>query len=212
MLRPSSVLPRSVIGLHQRVRAEVPRVRAAPRDLSGLRLDALGQAMTSRRPHSSSPHCTAAGTGHSRWCALAGGEDGGGRNHGRVSAGGGPAHHPLLGKRRVRSLRKGDIREFVATTKAKESRLRRGQKLADDSVRLILAVLPGILQWAVGDELLLANPAARMACRTGLQKSARQRSEVNPFTAEQREVFQEAVQTHDPRVVPMWFTVTSPSS
>jgi integrase len=59
----------------------------------------------------------------------------------------------------------------------------------------------------VDDELLLANPASRMAGRMGLQKSARQRSEeVSPFTAEQRDLFDEAAKAHDARLAPMWFT------
>ena len=82
---------------------------------------------------------------------------------------------PTLGGKKVRELRRRDIRQLLTT--------KRQAGLGKNSIRLIKATLSTILAQAVEDELLQANPA--LGRFRGVRQAGASVSEVNPMDQEQ---------------------------
>ena len=82
---------------------------------------------------------------------------------------------PQLGRKKVRELRRRDVRQFLAT--------KRQAGLGKNSIRLLKATMSTILAQAVEDELLQANPA--LGRFRGVRQPGASVSEVNPMDQEQ---------------------------
>jgi integrase len=105
---------------------------------------------------------------------------------------------PTLGSVRVRELRRGRIKAFLST--------KRDAGLARNTVRLILATLRAMLQAAVDDEVLLANPARRLGRSLRLVTSAKARQEhIKAFTPEQFGIFLHMAERRFPSLARLWF-------
>src|SRR5262245_53737496 len=112
---------------------------------------------------------------------------------------------PVLGTSRVRLLQKGRIKSFLAE-KLREGKIKNvtesgGMKkilepLARDSVRIIHATLRAMLNAAVDDGIIVANPADKLgrALRLITPLKARQ-EEIKAMTREQLSIFLKAGQT-----------------
>ena len=96
---------------------------------------------------------------------------------------------PAFGKIKMRQLARGPIKEFLG------EKLKAGY--SQNTVRLLLAALRALLNAAVEDGLILANPAARLgrALRLVTSPSARQ-ERVKAMTREQLAAFLEACRSH----------------
>ena len=92
---------------------------------------------------------------------------------------------PALGHLKVRELHRGHIKAFLAQ--------KRGQGYAKNSVRLMRAPLSAMLSDAVGDGIILANPAFQVGRhktnRADRLTSAERVQKVRPMTWEQRDAF-----------------------
>jgi integrase len=107
---------------------------------------------------------------------------------------------PVLGALKVRKLRRGPIKDLLA------ERLQAG--LARDSVRLIHAVLRAVLNGAVDDELIRANPAEGLGRTLRLVRSKEtRREEIKAFTREQLDQFLDAAQLEDAALYPLLLTL-----
>jgi len=82
---------------------------------------------------------------------------------------------PSLGRKKVRELRRRDVRQFLAT--------KRQAGLGKNSIRLIKATLSTILTQAVEDELLQANPA--LGRFRGVRPAGVSVTDVNPMDQDQ---------------------------
>jgi integrase len=107
---------------------------------------------------------------------------------------------PRLGKIRVRDLDRGRIKIFLA------SKLASG--LSRNSVRIIHATLRSMLNAAVDDRLILANPAERLGRQLRLlpSKTARQEA-VKAFNRDQVIAFLAGVEKADPLYSPLFLTL-----
>ena len=85
---------------------------------------------------------------------------------------------PTLGRKKVRELRRRDVRQLLAT--------KRQAGLGKNSIRLIKATMSTILAQAVEDELLQANPA--LGRFRGVRQAGSSVSDVNPMTQEQSQI------------------------
>jgi len=90
---------------------------------------------------------------------------------------------PTLGRKKVRELRRRDVRQFLAT--------KRQGGLGKNSIRLIKATLSTILAQAVEDELLQANPA--LGRFRGVRQPGVSVADVNPMDQEQSQGFDETL-------------------
>lgn len=102
---------------------------------------------------------------------------------------------PVLGSLKVRQLQKGQLRAFLA------DRLSSG--LARATVRLIYATLRGMLNAAVDDGVILANPADRLGRQIRLASRARQ-EEIKALIRGQLESLLAQAAQHDPRFHPLF--------
>jgi integrase len=104
---------------------------------------------------------------------------------------------PPLGPARVRELHRGRIKALLAT------KLEAG--LSRNTVRLVLATLRAMLQAAVDDGVLLANPALRLGRSLRLITSAKARQEhIKAFTPEQFGIFLHTAERRFPRLARLW--------
>lgn len=103
---------------------------------------------------------------------------------------------PTFGTTKVRQLAKGRVKAFLA------EKLREGFSRA--SVELMLSILRGMLNAAIDDGLILANPADRVARQLRLSRppSARQ-DEIKAMTREQLARFLAAAAKVVPRFFPL---------
>jgi integrase len=101
---------------------------------------------------------------------------------------------------RVRNLQRGTIKSFLA------DKLQRG--LARDTVRVIHATLRAMLNAAIDDGVLIANPAARLGRHLRLSAPPRQRQEnIKAMTREQLAAFLEAARRSTPAFYPLFLTL-----
>src|SRR5581483_12362986 len=107
---------------------------------------------------------------------------------------------PVLGHRKVRQLYRGIIKEHLVQ--------KLGEGLHRNTVRLIHAVLRSVLNGAVDDGVILANPADKLGRQLRLvaSKSAKQ-EEVKAFTREQLVRFLDASREVAARYYPLFFTL-----
>jgi integrase len=104
---------------------------------------------------------------------------------------------PVFGSRKVRQLQKGRIKMFLA------EKLTGG--LARNSVRIIHATLRAMLNAAVDDQVILANPADKLGRQLRLVKSTTTRQEeIKAFTREQLALFLAAAWKKEPRFAPFF--------
>ncbi len=104
---------------------------------------------------------------------------------------------PTLGPVQVRQLHRGKIKSLLA------EKLTSG--LARNSVRIIHATLRGLLNSAVDDGGILANPAQRLGRQLRLVKPVRATSEeIQALTREQLAVFLKAALEEAPRYFPLF--------
>jgi integrase len=80
---------------------------------------------------------------------------------------------PHLGSKRLNKIKRKHIRELIETLKAK--------KLGSGRIQTVLAVLSGIFNLAIDDELLTANPATRQ----GKHVKNKPKKGINPLTADE---------------------------
>jgi len=109
---------------------------------------------------------------------------------------------PTLGRAQVRQLSRGAIKDLLA------AKLTAG--LARDSVRIIQATLRALLNEAIEDGLLRANPAAKLGRKLKLiQSTATRQEEIKAMTQEQIERFLTAAATDPParRYAPLFLTL-----
>ncbi len=108
---------------------------------------------------------------------------------------------PAFGHLKVRQLDRGRIRALLAEKLA--------SGLAPDSVRLIHATLRAILNAAVDDGMLLANPATRLGKTLHLHRSRAARQEqIKAFDTGQLRRFLAAIGEKHARYRPMFFTMS----
>jgi integrase len=108
---------------------------------------------------------------------------------------------PAVGFMEVRQLHRGLIKSLLA------EKLNSG--LAADTVRLIHATIRAMLNAAVDDGVILANPANRLgkALRLVRPKAARQ-EEIKAFDRTQASRFLATAQTKAPRLYALFFTMS----
>jgi len=107
---------------------------------------------------------------------------------------------PELGRIKVRGLSRGQIKALL--TKKAASGLSRG------SVNVILAVLRTMLQAAVDDEVILANPACRLGRQLHLAQPTKARQEeIKALTRERLALFLATAAQMDRVHYPLWLTL-----
>ncbi len=108
---------------------------------------------------------------------------------------------PVFGTIKTRQLHKGRIKAFLA------HKLTSG--LSRNSVRIIHATLRAMLNSAVDDGVILANPADKLGRQLRLIQPAKARQEeIKAFTAEQLAEFLAASAEHDLRHYPLWLSIS----
>jgi integrase len=107
---------------------------------------------------------------------------------------------PTFGHMKVRMLHRGGVKAFLAEKLA--------SGLAPDSVRLILATLRALLNAAVDDGVIMANPAARLgkALRLARSKATRQ-EQIKAMDGEQLSRFLGATLEKAPQLYPLFVTL-----
>ena len=107
---------------------------------------------------------------------------------------------PAFGSRRIRTLRRGELRAFLA------EKLKSG--LSKDSVRLLLATIRVILNAAIDDEIIEANSADRLgrAVHLGGARAARQ-EQIKAFDRDQLSALLAAAQREEPQLYPLLLTL-----
>jgi integrase len=126
---------------------------------------------------------------------------------------------PALGKVPLRDLGRKQIRDFLFE-KLKEKKKRRraasldeepasAQRLSAESVRILYSVLRALLFAAVDEEVLNANPAAKLgkALRLTASKATRQ-EKVKAFDRAQLGRFLDAASAKQPRLWPLFFVMS----
>ncbi len=100
---------------------------------------------------------------------------------------------PVFGKTHLDEITRKDIKDFVIQKQT--------EGLSPNTVRICRAYLSSVLTQAVDDEIIPVNPAAN----TGryIKKQAGQKK-VNPFTWEEKNLFEEAMKEHYPRYYPFF--------
>lgn len=108
---------------------------------------------------------------------------------------------PALGSLKVRRLNRSAIKDLLAE--------KRGGGLSVDSVRLICATLRALLNAAVDDGVIAANPATGLSRSMRLTRSAAARQErIKAFDHEQLERFLDAARTTAPAQHPLFFLMS----
>jgi integrase len=107
-----------------------------------------------------------------------------------------------IGPLKVRQLHKGRIKMLLAEKLA--------SGLSPNSVRIIHATLRGMLNAAVDDGILVANPAERLGRQLRLiTRIATRQEEIKAMTREQRQRFLESAAQVEPKYYPLFFTLAS---
>ncbi len=102
---------------------------------------------------------------------------------------------PCFGDMSLDSISRKDVKKFLYD--------KQHEGLSPASVRNLKAYLSCILNQSVDDEIIKANPASR----TGkLIKKADRTKEVNPFTWEEKALFESTAKEHYPRYYPLFLT------
>ncbi len=103
---------------------------------------------------------------------------------------------PAFGTTRVRDLERGTIKAFLASKLATHQR---------NSVRIMHATLRVVLNAAIDDGLILANPAARLGKQLALIEAKKVRQErIKAFDRAQRDRFLATAYRVEPWYAPMW--------
>ena len=101
-----------------------------------------------------------------------------------------------------------DIKAFIIEKQKQQVSTGKGdtekkKQLSAGTIRIFRAYLSAILSEAVDDEIISFNPAAR----TGkFIKAKDDKKEIFPFTWEEKELFEKAMQQHFPRYYPLFLT------
>lgn len=104
---------------------------------------------------------------------------------------------PAFGSFKLRLLSRGTIKLFLS------QRLADG--LAQNTVRIIHATLRAMLNAAIDDGVITANPANRLGRQLKLvQSRAERREDIKAFTCEQLVSLFEAARAHDPSLSSFW--------
>jgi integrase len=107
---------------------------------------------------------------------------------------------PAFGAVKVRHLQRGHIKEWLAAARA------RGY--ARDSVRLMHGTLRAMLNAAIDDGVIVANPADKLGRQLKLALAAAHRQEeIKAMTREQLAVFLATAQRTEPRLYPLLLTL-----
>ena len=104
---------------------------------------------------------------------------------------------PALGKLKIAAIHKGRVKALLT------AKLATG--LSHDTIRLIHATLRVMLNAAVEDGLILANPAEKLGRSLRFVRTQRHRQErIKAFSREQLEVFLEAARHREARFAPLF--------
>jgi len=107
---------------------------------------------------------------------------------------------PVFGAVKIRHLQRGRIKEWLAGAWA------RGY--ARDSVRLMHGILRAMLNAAIDDGVIVANPADKLGRQLKLALGAAHRQEeIKAMTREQLAVFLATAQRTEPRLYPLFLTL-----
>ena len=113
--------------------------------------------------------------------------------------------YPVFGHRRLDAIKRKDIKEFLKKKQKELINTKKKRRFSSASVRNLKAYLSCILNQAVDDEIITANPASR----TGkLIKKTDRKKDVNPFTWEEKTVFENTMKKHYPRYYPLFLTAS----
>ena len=103
---------------------------------------------------------------------------------------------PAFGGLRLRDLQRGRIKAVLTEKR---------ERYARNTLHLMLGTLCALLNAAIEDELIVANPAAKLGRALRLVQNAKVRQEqVKAMTREQRDVFLRTATTVEPWWAPMW--------
>jgi integrase len=100
---------------------------------------------------------------------------------------------PVFGKRRLDEITRKDIKNFVIKKQT--------DGFAPNTVRISRAYLSSVLTQAVDDELIKINPALNTGCYIKKGDSSK---DVNPFTWDEKTLFEDAMKEHFPRYFPFF--------
>ena len=103
--------------------------------------------------------------------------------------------YPAFGDMALDSITKKDVKDFI-TKKIQ-------QKLAPNTVKNIKRYLSKILSEAVDDEIIATNPAAM----TGRLIKKKTENKVNPFTWEEKALFEGIAKQYYPKYYPLFLTM-----
>jgi integrase len=120
---------------------------------------------------------------------------------------------PVFGHMRLDEIHKKDIKKFITdkqkerlkgTGKQKEQQKKKSKKFSPNTVKNLKAYLSCILGQAFDDEIIASNPASK----TGkfIKKTDRKR-DINPFTWEEKAIFEKVAQADFPRYYPLFLTL-----
>jgi len=115
--------------------------------------------------------------------------------------------YPFFGSLPIDSIKRTDIKKFL-TEKQQEFEVEvagemKRKKLAPATVRNLKAYLSCIFEQAVDDEIIESNPVSR----TGkLIKKTDRTKEINPFTWEEKNTFEQTMLDHYPNYYPLFLT------
>ena len=113
--------------------------------------------------------------------------------------------YPVFGHKRLDDIKRKDVKEFLKTKQKELINTEKKKRFSSASVRNLKAYLSCILNQAVDDEIITANPASR----TGkLIKKTDRKKDVNPFTWEEKTVFEDTMKKHYPRYYPFFLTAS----
>ena len=104
---------------------------------------------------------------------------------------------PPLGHLSLKDLRRDHIKEVIA--------LLAGKDLSRSSIRAVIATLRAMLNTAVEDGILLANPAIRLGKFT--KTAAERREDINPLTRAELGIFLRSLETKFPAHYPFFLTL-----
>ncbi len=104
---------------------------------------------------------------------------------------------PVLGEKRLTEISRQDVKQLIAD--------KRQSGLSWASVSNILIPLGEMLNHAVDDGMLAANPATRVGRFN--KRPAEQREHINPFTRQELRLFLDTARQYQPRHYPFFLTL-----
>ena len=110
---------------------------------------------------------------------------------------------PVFGHKRLDEIHKRDIKKFLTDKqKGRYEKNKKKKVYSSNTVKNLKAYLSCILGQAFDDEIIKSNPASK----TGklIKKTDRK---INPFTWEEKAIFEKAMQEHFPRYYPLFLTL-----